>query len=363
MNTPDKEAARAADDAALAAAEAWLFTLLTEESALSADRIIDSLIAVARRLQGENRQLSWSSPSGARYGVLWHRRRSRDSRRPSARQKGFTDMRDTCMNEWENRVFLGTCETMRELPDASVHLVVTSPPYDDIRTYGGNSGFDCLTVARELYRVLADGGIVSWVVQDATANFAKSDTSFDQVFRFKEAGFRRFETIIYQRLGRPGNWWRSRLRVDHEYIHVFLKGERPRSFTKPMVPAISAGRVFNSNSGRRTDGELIQGGSGAIQADEKCRGTIWNYGSASGDVDDLKVQHPATFPHALAADLIRTFSNEGDVVLDPFMGSGTTAIEAEVLSRRWVGYEIHPKYCELIARRTAQKGLNFGTRS
>lgn len=262
------------------------------------------------------------------------------------------------MNEWENRVFLGTCETMRELPDASVHLVVTSPPYDDLRAYGGHGSFDIDQVCAELYRVLVDGGVVCWVIQDQTTDFAKSDTSLSTVFRFKDAWFRRWETIIYRRNGKPGPWWATRLRVDHEYIHVFFKGDRPRSFTKPMVKTIAPGRSLHGPV-RHTSGDLKHPPThDRMVADEKCRGTVWDYASG-GEGDSDRHEHPATFPGALAADLIRTFSNEGDVVLDPFMGSGTTAIEAEVLSRRWTGYEINPAYYELILRRTRQAGL-FG---
>ncbi len=251
-------------------------------------------------------------------------------------------------------MFLGSSEHMTQIPDGMIDLVVTSPPYDGVRTYNGHASFDVDAVAREMYRVCHNGSVVCWVVQDQTIDGAKTDTSFEQVFRFKEAGFRRWETIIYHRHGRPGPWWATRLRVDHEYIHVFFKGDRLRSFTKPMVKSVSPGRsVYGAT--RLSDGTLkpAEFTERRVIAEYKCRGTVWECASG-GNGDDARSEHPAPFPNALAADLIRTFSNEGDIVLDPFMGSGTTAVMADVLSRNWVGYEVNPEYHDLIRRRLSQ---------
>lgn len=253
------------------------------------------------------------------------------------------------------RVFNKSCERMVEIPSESVDLVVTSPPYDDVRTYEGHAQYDRASVIAELWRVVKSGGVVCWVIQDGTKDFAKSDTSFRTALEFVDAGFRRFETIIYSRHGRPGPWWNARLRVDHDYMHVFFKGPRPKTFRKPMIPSIHAGVQFSSTI-RRTDGTMRDVASGVV-ADEKCRGTIWHYGPSNTEGNEEKAEHPATYPDALASDLIQAFSNEGDIVMDPFMGSGTTAVMAEVLRRRWTGYEINPTYHDLILRRTAQRSL------
>lgn len=258
-----------------------------------------------------------------------------------------------------DRVFNKSCEAMDEIPSASIDLVVTSPPYDAVRQYEGFAAYNRAAVIGELWRVIKDGGAVCWVIQDQTKDFAKSDTSFRTALEFADAGFRRFETIVYQRHGRPGPWWNQRLRVDHEYCHVFFKGARPKAFTKPMVPAKWAGHQWHGTQ-RLSSGETERVGKDRIVAEDKCRGTIWDYGMAAGENNEEKSEHPATFPDALACDLIRTFSNEGDIILDPFMGSGTTAAMAEALNRYWLGYEINPTYCGIIERRVRDRNLFKG---
>jgi len=248
---------------------------------------------------------------------------------------------------------------MDAIPDGSIHCVVTSPPYDEVREYGGNSGFSAQAVIKQLDRVLVDGGSVCWVVQDQTKDFAKSGTSARTTVAFLDSGFRLFETMIYHRHGRPGPWWSQRLRVDHEYIHVFFKGARPRVFNKPMIPAIYAGLEKAVWTERLSDG-TTRAGRPLVVAETKCRGTVWKYPPGNTENDFVKLEHPATFPNALASDLIQAFSDEGDIILDPFIGSGTTAVMSDILQRRWCGYEINPNYIDIATRRLSQRSMFSG---
>lgn len=236
---------------------------------------------------------------------------------------------------------------MKLLPDNSIDLTVTSPPYDKIRDYNGFD-FNLPCVGDELFRITKDGGMVCVVIQDGTKDFAKSLTTFrlavDWVDRI---GFKLFESVIYSRDGRPGSWWNKRFRVDHEYILMFLKGSRPKYFNKEhmKVPAKYAGHIFHGTQ-RHSDGSLSKIKK-TIQSNTKCRGTIWHYETSKSEKNKTKLLHPATFPDLLAKDLILTFSQPNDVILDPFVGSGTTANMAKIYNRNYVGFDISQDYINI----------------
>lgn len=260
---------------------------------------------------------------------------------------------------WLDRVICMDCvEGMRCLPAESVDLVVTSPPYDDIRTYNGFH-YDLHSTGEEAYRLLRDGGMAALVMQDQTRQFGKSLTTFRTAIDWCDSiGFKLFECVIYRKHGTEGAWWKHRFRVDHEYILLFVKGQKPAYFDKePLkVPSKHGGKVMTGSGNRRTNGTLTEVVRRPINA-TKCRGTVWNYLMA-GDKDPLKRKHPAVFPDAIPKDLIRCFCPEGGVVLDPFMGCGSTAVAAKSLGRHFVGFEISPEYCALVSQRLA-KDANF----
>jgi site-specific DNA-methyltransferase (adenine-specific) len=245
-------------------------------------------------------------------------------------------------------------EGMKRLPDHSIDLVVTSPPYDGIRAYKGFS-YDLHATGEQIFRVLKEGGIAAMVIQDQTSNFGKSLTSFRTIVDWCDnIRFKLFECVIYRKRGTEGAWWKYRFRVDHEYIPLFLKGERPRYFDKePLkIPSIHGGKVMTGSGNRRTDGTTTSTVTRTING-MKCRGTVWDYLMA-GDKDKLKQQHPAVFPDKIPYDLIQCFCPADGVVLDPFMGSGSTAVSAKKLNRRFIGFEISKDYCDLAKRRLAK---------
>ncbi|MFH0948397.1 MAG: site-specific DNA-methyltransferase [Elusimicrobiota bacterium] len=240
---------------------------------------------------------------------------------------------------------------MRYLHANSIDLIVTSPPYDGIRKYNGFT-LELSMVGKEAFRVLRDGGIAVMVIQDQTVSFAKSLTSFRTIIDWCDnGGFRLFECCLYRKHGTDGAWYSKRFRVDHEYIPIFLKGERPQYFNKePLkIPSKWGGVTMTGGATRCTNGKTLESRPITINT-MKCRGTVWEY-LTCGDGDKLKHQHPATFPDKLPYDVIQCFCPENGIVLDPFMGSGTTAIAALKLNRKFIGFEISKEYCDLSTKR------------
>ncbi len=251
-----------------------------------------------------------------------------------------------------NKVIWGdSVEVMRKIPDNSVDMVVTSPPYDNVRSYNGFE-FDLHATGKELYRVLKDGGIVAMVIQDQTKNFGKTMTSFRTIVDWVDnIGFKLFETVIYRKHGTEGAWWKNRFRVDHEYIPIFIKGDRPQYFNKERlkIPSKHGGKIMTGSGNRKTDGTTTKTVTRPINP-TKCRGTIWNYLNA-GDKNPLKRKHPAVFPDQIPIDLIDCFCPIGGIVLDPFVGSGSVLVASKNLDRNYIGIDISKEYCELSKER------------
>ena len=287
-----------------------------------------------------------------------------------------------------NKIYIENClETMKRMPDELVDLTVTSPPYDDLRTYNGIIdkkqpaqfgwySFDFESIAKELYRITKPGGVVVWVVGDAIdKNGSETLTSFRQALFFKECGFNMHDTMIYQKAGMRFPE-KKRYNQIFEYMFVFSKGT-PKTVNLIMDrPNRWAGYTnWGSNSTRDSEGNLIKKWvkeDGTVKEVKDCKryrkyGTrfnIWLFktGFGFGTKDKDSHKHPAIFPEALAEDHILSWSNVGDIVYDPFMGSGTTAKMSVLLNRQYVGSEIDAVYAE-DARKRLIKAEDFrGTR-
>ena len=242
-------------------------------------------------------------------------------------------------------------ETCRRLPDDSIDLVVTSPPYDNLRDYKGYS-FEFEKLVPELYRVMKPGGVVVWVVGDATVDGSETCTSFRQAIYFTECGFKLHDTMIYEKNSSafPSKPTSKRYTQIFEYMFVFCKGK-----IRDGVNLISDKKnkwAGHQNWGKLTyfpkDGEKIEMERKIPVIQEfSVRTNIWKYNVGFND----KTGHPAVFPEKLAEDHILTWSSEGDVVYDPFMGSGTTAKMAMLNNRHYIGSEISKEYCDVISER------------
>lgn len=248
------------------------------------------------------------------------------------------------------------CEVLRSMPSESIDLVVTSPPYDDLRTYGGHS-WDFYGVAWNLKRVLKPGGVIVWVVSDATKNGTETGTSMRQALHFNSIGLNLHDTMIYQvpGTGAKGSnlcYWQV-----WEYMFVITKG-MPKTVNRLQDKRNKkAGSVSTSAAKQHATGTRLHPEGGTIVKEFGYRDNVWVI--ASGNNGDDATDHPAVFPEALARDHIVTWSNEGDIVLDPFSGSGTTVKMAKYNGRRAVGIEINEKYCEIAVQRLKQKVMVF----
>jgi DNA modification methylase len=235
-----------------------------------------------------------------------------------------------------------SASVLQSLPGASVDLTVTSPPYDDLRTYNGYE-FDFRAIARELYRVTKPGGVVVWVVGDATVKGSETGSSFRQALHFKDVcGFNLHDTMIWDKNGFSAvGSLATRYAPVFEYMFVLSKG-KPKAFNpikdKP-----------NRYAGSKLTG-TIRNKDGSV----KPKSTIGNIVSAFGQRHNIWVQppiktnracsHPAAFPEDLARDHIISWSNPGDFVLDPFLGSGTTGAASAALGREFIGIEVSEEY-------------------
>ena len=255
-----------------------------------------------------------------------------------------------------NQIIYGdNVEILKTFPEDTIDLTVTSPPYDNIREYDGFT-FNFEELAKELYRVTKPGGQLVWIVADQTKDYDESGTSFEQALYFKSIGFKLNDTMIYQRLARPGKF--SRYSQEFEYMFVFCKGA-PSTINFLKTPTVARRRLKNSTNRRESDGTIV---ACSYMADaEKKRGNIWKYnvGAVHSTKDKFSHKHPAIFPEQLAADHIKSWSNEGDLILDPFCGSGTTCKMAKLLNRNYIGVDISEKYCALSRRRVMQDRLEL----
>jgi len=249
------------------------------------------------------------------------------------------------------RLYHGDCmEIMPTFEADSVDLTVTSPPYDNLRTYGKDfdaGAFDWHAIIKALYRVTKPGGVVVWVVADATIKGSETGTSFRQALWAMECGFNLHDTMIYQKpaLAFPD---KNRYYSGFEYMFVFSKG-KPKTFNQICDRRNkTVGRHVHGTE-RRPNGETVYGrsGEGNLIPEFGARFNVWMISNAVR----TETRHPAYFPDALARDHIRSWSNPGDTVLDLMMGSGTTGREAFKAGRSFIGIEIDADYFEIAKAR------------
>ena len=237
-------------------------------------------------------------------------------------------------------------DTMANMPNNYIDLTVTSPPYDNMRKYKGYS-FEFEAIARELYRVTEYGGVVVWIVGDATIKGSETGTSFKQALFFKECGFNLHDTMIWEKPTIPYDPKCNRYWNTFEYMFIFSKGKPICNYIK--IPCKNAGKLKSGDYGqKRVDGSNRTDRHKADRKiqDTKVKSNIWRYG-----IGKRQKGHPATFPEQLANDHIISWSNENEIVYDCFMGSGTTAKMAKLNNRNWIGSEISEEYCKIANER------------
>lgn len=238
-------------------------------------------------------------------------------------------------------------EGLKLLDDNSIDLTVTSPPYDNLRTYKGYS-FDFENIAKELYRVTKDGGVVVWVIGDGhDKSGSETLTSFRQGLFFKEIGFNMHDTMIYQKNSYPFPP-SNRYYQQFEYMFVLSKG---KPITHNLQRCEAQGRkrksTYRQKDGTTTETKYETG------HDTRIMDNVWliDTGYMRTTKDKFAYKHPAMFPEVLCERHILTWSNENEIVLDPFMGSGTTAKMSKLNSRNFIGFELSKEYCDIAEER------------
>ena len=255
-----------------------------------------------------------------------------------------------------NKIYNMDCVAgMKLLEDCSIDLTVTSPPYDNLRMYKGYA-FDFEAVAAELFRVTKDGGVLVWVVNDATIKGSETGTSFRQALHFKEIGWKLHDSMIYAKDSCPYPET-TRYYPGFEYMFVLVKGKIKTVHLIADKPNKTSGDKV-SGTERKTDGTIRRMSAVVKNTGRKVkpygvRSNIWHYGMGfmKSTTDKIAYKHPAIFPEKLARDHIISWSNPGDVVLDPFMGSGTVAKMARLTGRDFIGFEISKEYCDIAEER------------
>ena len=261
-----------------------------------------------------------------------------------------------------NKLYNQDClATMQQIDDNSVDMVLTSPPYDDLRTYNkhlsGNRteyngySFPFEQIAQELFRIVKKGGVVVWVVGDATNKGSETGASFRQALYFKECGFDLYDTMIYQKTGTPFPQ-KDRYNQIFEYMFIFSKG-KPNTFNPIMKKNVTAGAVRHSRKFRNADGEMVDGFNGKPINEYGVDNNVWimRNGMYKSTKDIVAFEHPAIFPEELAVRHVVSWTKENDLIYDPFMGSGTSAKAAIQLKRNWIGSEIDKGYCDVCEKR------------
>ena len=258
-----------------------------------------------------------------------------------------------------NQYYIENCiDTMNNrIPDESINLVLTSPPYDNMRNYNGNYSFDFETTAKLLVRKLAKGGVIVWVTNDATIKGSESGTSFKQALYFKSLGLNLHDTMLFIKNTTtfPARRTGKRYSQCFEYMFVFSKGSPAVVNLICDKPNKWAGTTnfAKQKSDRGKDDSLVFRKKFTPIPDFSPRTNAWKYvtGKGFGSSEDIAYKHPAIFPLQLAIDHIITWTNSGQIVYDCFLGSGTVAKAAQQTGRFWIGSEINQEYEYIIKER------------
>lgn len=268
--------------------------------------------------------------------------------------------------EFLNKNICGnSVEILKKIEDNSIDLVVTSPPYDTQRTYEGTItnkiydeyySFPFVDMANELYRVVSDGGLVVWIVNDKVIKGGESGNSFRQALKFQEIGFKIYDTMIYSK---NGSAYSESGRYDQvfEYMFVLLKGKKPKTVNllKDKKNRWAGSKTFGVPSVRQKDGTLKPMKDGFVVSEYGTRYNVWYTINGKSSKDNILTHaHPASFPLSLVEDHILSWSNEGDTVLDPMMGGGTTAVAAKMNNRNFIGIDIVEKYVDIANLRVSK---------
>jgi len=258
------------------------------------------------------------------------------------------------LENYLNKVTCCDClEGMKNLPDGCIDLVVTSPPYDNLRDYKGIKWNETIwqNIIKELFRIIKPGGVVVWVVNDAVIDGSETGTSFKQALYFMQTGFKLHDTMYYEKenFAKPD---KTRYWQHMEYMFVFSNGKPKTIHLIRDRKNKHKGSLRTERAVREVDGQLTPRASFTVNEYGK-RSNVWRYsiGGICTNKDKFSYKHPAMFPDKLAYDHIISWSNEGGIICDPFIGSGTVAVAAIETGRQYIGMELSEEYCDIAEKR------------
>lgn len=255
----------------------------------------------------------------------------------------------------QNQILHGDCiNLLKTFPSESFDMTLTSPPYDNLRSYNGYM-FNCSELAMELFRVTKNGGVVVWIVADATIEGSETATSFKQALKFMETGWKLHDTMIFRKKNPVPQIYRKRYNNEFEYMFVFSKNTI-KTHNPIMVDCLHAGLKLNGTTYKNYSKDIqVRNKLASPVKLQKIKGNIWEYVVGKNKEDQEAKNHPAPFPYQLARDHILSWSNENDTILDPMCGSGTTCKAAFDLGRKYVGIDISCEYVEIAKMRVGAK--------
>lgn len=256
-----------------------------------------------------------------------------------------------------DKIIEGNCiEVLARFDGDTIDLTITSPPYDDLRNYKGYT-FPFEKIAQELYRVTKPGGVVVWVVADATIDATETGTSFKQALFFKETGFNLHDTMIFRKKNPIPQIYRRRYNNEFEYMFVFSKGV-VKTHNPIMVDCLHAGLELNGTTYKNySKNDQKREKPANPVGNQKIKGNVWEYVVGKKQEDQEAKGHSAPFPCQLVRDHIRSWTNPDDLVLDPMCGSGTTPRVAVEMGRHFIGIDISHEYCEIGRERVRRAAL------
>lgn len=246
-----------------------------------------------------------------------------------------------------NKIYNEDClETMKCMPDNFVDCIITSPPYDDLKKYNGFV-FDFKAIAKELYRIIKEGCVLVWIVNDRIKDGSETGTSFRQALYFKEVGFNLHNTMIWNKTNPMPQIQYNRYSDSFEYMFILSKG-KVRNFNPILIDCKDAGNNYNYTAKHPSENkERVK--KDFVINNKKKLSNVWNVA-----VSKSQAEHPAIFPQKLIDKHIISWSNKNYLIYDCFMGSGTTALSCIKYNRNFIGSEISKEYCDAAMKRIEQ---------
>ena len=254
-------------------------------------------------------------------------------------------------NIFINKIIYGDClEVLKPMKNNFVDLVITSPPYDNLRNYKGYN-FEFEKIADILFKKLKPGGVIVWIVGDETIKGSESGTSFKHALYFKSIGLNLHDTMIFKKVNPIPQIYRKRYNNEYEYMFVCSKG-KISTHNPIMVDCLHAGLNLSSTKYKNySKNDQKRSKFAKPVKKQKVKGNIWEYVVGKKKIDQGSKNHSAPFPFQLTYDHIISWTNKGDIVLDPMCGSGTACLAAQILGRKYIGIDISKDYCKISKRR------------